>query len=77
MQVAAPAETRPDSVTERRSAAHAGDPKQHGPHPSARPDLRVRVEHERPPQRVRARQAEPRTMNFCHARKPRRDPSEG
>ncbi|HEY8993480.1 MAG TPA: hypothetical protein VIM71_02245 [Lacunisphaera sp.] len=74
VHVAAPAESPRPTVTERRSAAHLSDPLQHWQHPAAAPDMRVRAEFERAPQRVRARQTEPRTAEDCHARRPRRPP---
>ncbi|MEI7799309.1 MAG: hypothetical protein WCI28_03885 [Opitutaceae bacterium] len=73
--ISPPSETRRDTVNERRSAADRNNLVGHwtygvvgrDPHPSQAAGGA--------PQRVRARQTEPRTAEHCHARTLRRAPA--
>ena len=75
--VSPPGEVMPDTRGERRSAAHLNDPAQHWHRPAGASDLRPQVAASGTPQRVRARQTEPRTAKLCHVRTPRRPAGEG
>ena len=75
--VSPPGEVMRDTISERRSAAHLNDPAQHWHRPAGASDLRPQVAASGAPQRVRARQTEPRTAKLCHVRTPRRAAGEG
>jgi len=63
-----------DTVSERRSAAHLNDPALRWQHQPGVQDIRPVVAAGGAPQRIRARQTEPRTAEQCHVRIRRRPP---
>lgn len=72
MFVLPPSATLRDDVTERASSAHANDQSPFHVQRTRKRDHRPDIAMEAAPQRVRARQTEPRTAEDCHARVPRR-----
>jgi hypothetical protein len=73
--VSPPSETLRDTVNERRSAAHRNDPVGHWNHGVSEHGTHPPQGTGGAPQRVRARQTEPRTAENCHIRTPRRAPT--